>query len=175
MGKFFKAVVLTVVAGYFGCSGKPQRTPERNFYFDVKVHQNDKFTIGLSAYLNDQIPRKKYTITNRSGLEWPYYAALEPDETIAQDSLMPPHWFLHKMILRDAHTVLHKDDYLVDIHLMPHSDTIPNYLVEISFMDSTGLKVSANSGIHFVDAAELLPGETIYDHLLKSIVRYSFK
>jgi hypothetical protein len=175
MANFIKTLLLIIAICLFSCAEKSQPIPERNFYFEIKTHQNDAFTIDLAEFLKDKIPQKKYTITNHSGLTWPFYAALELNESISPDSLMPPHWFLHKMIFRDANAVLEKDDYLVEIHLMPKIDTTANYEVKISKMDSTGLTVSGGSGVHFVDTVELSSRPVIYDHFMKSIIRYSFK
>ena len=175
MANFVKSLLVVVAGCLFSCSEKSQPMPERNFYFEVKTHQNDTFTSGLAEFLKDKIPQKKYTITSQSGLTWPFYASLDLNESIAADSLMPPHWFLHKMIFRDANAVLEKDDYLVEIHLMPKIDTLANYEVKIFMMDSTGLTVSGGSGVHFVDTVEFSSRLAIYDHFMKSIIRYSFK
>jgi hypothetical protein len=166
---------LVIAVAMLSCSENGKRTPERNFYFEIKTYQQNDFSTSLASYLMSNIPQKKYVITNRSGLEWPYYAGLELDETILLDSLMPPHWNVHKMILKDFNSVLKTDDHLVRIDLMPQLDTIPNYRVEIYEMDSTGLTFSASSGIHFIDSTEFSPNLSLSDYCLKSIIRYSFK
>lgn len=131
--------------------------------------------MAVTDFLKSEIPKKKYTVTNQSGISWPYYAAIELDETISIDSLMPPHWFLHKMIVRENNFTLKKEDHLVRIQLMPQLDTVLNYQVDIYEMDSTALTLSATTGIHFVDSAAFLDQRSLLDHYLKSIIRYSFK
>jgi hypothetical protein len=167
------------------CSENSGRTPERNYYIEIRTLQGDNYNKAIAEFLRESIPQKKYTITNGSSQAWPYYFELELDENISKDSLMSPHWYIHRMILKDSSLVLTKDDYLVRIDLMPDPDTIPNYLVQIYEIDSSGYKLSATSGIHFVDTAEFyshipktvhIPShDQLYDHYLKSIIRYSFK
>lgn len=129
----------------------------------------------LATYLEANIPKHKYTITYSSGQAWPYYAALDIDETIAADSLMPPHWYLHKMIMKDSSLILKSEDHLVQIKLMPQPDTIPNYQVDIFEMDSSKLMLTGTTGIHFVDSTEFPTRQSLFDYYLKSIIRYSFK
>lgn len=175
MRNLCKFMMLIITAGMLSCSDKSQRTSERNFYFEIRTYQNNEFSNGLATFLKNRIPQKKYAITNRSALVWPYYAPLELDETISIDSLMPPHWYLHKMIFKDLNSVLKMDDHLVRIDIMPHPDTITNYRVEIYEMDSFGLTFSASSGIHFIDSTEFSSTLSLSDYCLKSIIRYSFK
>jgi hypothetical protein len=167
--------MLIIPAVMLACSDGSRHTPERNFYFEIKAYQNNEFNNRLATFLKNRIPQQKYAITNRSGLVWPYYATLELNETISIDSLMPPHWYVHKMIFKNSNSVLEKEDHLVRIDLMPHLDTIPNYRVEIYKMDSTGLAFSASSGIHFVDPAKFSSHQSLHEHCLKAIIRYSFK
>ena len=170
-----KATLSIVMAVMLSCSQNSQHTPERNFYFEMRTYQNNKFSNELAAFLKNNIPQQKYAITNRSGLAWPYYATLDLNETIALDSLMPPHWYVHKMVLKNLNTALKVDDHMVWIDIMPHPDTIPNYRVEIYEMDSTGLTFSASSGIHFIDSTKFSSTSTLSDYYLESIIRYSFK
>lgn len=175
MRNSFTYILLTAFFIFFSCSEKKTVTPEENFYFEIKVHKNDKYNSDLAKFLNDEIPKKKYTITNSSGLTWPYYAEIDLDETISIDSLMPPHWYLHKMITKDLNSVLEREDHLVKIDLMPQPDTTLNYSLNIYLMDSTGLSLAGTSGIHFVDSTEFLSRPELFDYYLKSIIRYSFK
>src|SRR5579885_1089351 len=101
------------------CSPKRNLAPDRNFYFEVITHDDGEFSTGLSTYLNSRIPKKKYTITNHSGLTWPFYKELDLDEHIVKDSLMPPHWYLHKMIPFSKGQQLKRDEFLVKIDLLP--------------------------------------------------------
>ncbi|MEK6781064.1 MAG: hypothetical protein AABY93_05135 [Bacteroidota bacterium] len=168
-------ILIFFAAVLFSCSDSSKLAPERNFYFEIKTYQNNAFNNELAAFLKKRIPQQKYTITNRSGLVWPYYEALELNEKISIDSLMPPHWYLHKMIFKDSNSVLKADDHLVRIDVMPQPDTLPNYRVEIYEMDSIRLKFTATSGIHFIDSTEFSSKQSLADYYLKSIVRYSFK
>ena len=158
------------------CSFAPNHNaPEKNFFFEIVIHNHDNYSIQLSDYIKNHIAQNKYTITNQSGLQWPFYKELKPDEDIPRDSLMPPHWFVHRMIPKKPNQPLEIDDYLVQINLVPQPDTIPNYSVEIFRMDSAGLVLSASTGIHYVDSTEFSTPETLSDVYLKSILRYSFK
>jgi len=148
-------------------------TPERNFYYEIQSH--DSASNQLSEYLTKHISTHKYTITNQSGLEWPFYKELQEDEDIPRDSLMPPHWFLHKMIPKKSNQLLKINEYIVRIDLSPKPDTLPNYSVEIFRMDSTGLVLSARTGIHYFDSSEFTTREALNVLYLKSIIRYSFK
>lgn len=166
---FMTAVVL------LACSDNAKRTPDKNFYFEIKTFQQNDFSMMLATLIESRVPLKKYVITNRSGLEWPYYAELELDEDIPLDSLMPPHAFAHRMIFMDSNSVLKPGDYLVRFELMPHLDTIPNYRVEVYEMDSSELTISGTSGIHYVDATAFPSNLSLVEHCLKSVIRYSFK
>jgi hypothetical protein len=159
----------------FSCSDTSKRVPELNYYVEIKTNQDDSVNNELAAFLAANIPKYKYTFTYRSGQAWPYYAVLELDETISADSLMPPHWYLHKMMIREESTILKNRDHLVRIELMPKSDTILNYRVDIYQMDATALTFSATTGVHFVDSARLPANLSLPEYYLKSIIRYSFK
>lgn len=157
------------------CSPKKKLAPDRNFYFEIIAHGENESSKKLAAYLKGQIPKKKYTITNHSGLTWPFYKELNLDEHIPSDSLMPPHWYLHKMIPFDNSKEVMRDEFLVKIDLLPQPDTLPNYSVTIFKKDSTGLTLSAESGIHYIDSAEFTSRNSLFDTYLRSIIRYSFK
>lgn len=165
-------IALTLLA----CTRSSDKTaPERNFYFEVIANQKNDSLRRLAAFITHQITGKKYTITNHSGREWPFYRTLQTDEEISRDSLMPPHWFVHHMVPLDARQTIRMDEFVVRIFLLPKPDTLPNYAVEIYRMDSTGLTLSGETGIHFIDSTEFSPPETLREHYLKSILRYSFK
>jgi len=181
-----RCVQLTLALIFLSCSETSRRAPERDYYVEIVSSQTDTFSKDLTEYLATRIPQKKYTFTNGSGTSWPYYAAFELNEDVPIDSLMPPHWYVHKMTIRDCGTTLNRDDHLVRIDVMPDPDTIPNYRVEIYEMDSVGLTLSGSSGIHFIDTVaffsqshhnppEFSSRQLLYDHFLKSIIRYSFK
>jgi len=157
---------------FYACTSN-HNAPERIFYCEIQSH--DSTSNRLSEYLTNHISNHKYTITNHSGLEWPFYKELQEDEDIPKDSLMPPHWFLHKMIPKKSNHQLKIDEYLVRIDLSPKRDTLPNYSVEIFRMDSSGLVLSADTGIHYIDSSEFTTRETLNELYLKSIIRYSFK
>lgn|GEM_PF-2008122 len=166
--------LLIVLFLHFCCACTSNHsTPERNFYFEIQSH--DDASKQLAEYITQRISRHKYTITNQSGLEWPFYKELQEDEDIPKDSLMPPHWFLHKMIPKKTNQQLKIDEYFVRIDLSPRLDTLPNYSVEIFRMDSTGLVLSGRTGVHYIDSSEFTTRETLNELYLKSIIRYSFK
>ena len=170
LGKtFLVGIILTA------CSAKREYAPDRNFYVEVITHQTDDASLNLATYTKEQIPQKKYTITNHSGMIWPFYKELELHERIPKDSLMPPHWFVHRMILLKMVEEIRPDEFLVRIDVMPHADTLPNYNVRIFRKDSTGLELSGQSGIHFLDSAEFASPNNLPEVYLKSIIRYSFK
>lgn len=159
-----------------GCTTKnTSYAPDRNFYFEVLTTGQDTLTQNLALYIKEQIPKRKYTITNHSGTEWPFYKPLQLDEEIPSDSLMPPHWFVHKMMPLKRGKKLVPDEFLVRINVFPQPDTLPNYSVDIFRMDSTGLSLSGQSNIHFIDSTEFSSAKSLYEVYLKSVIRYSFK
>jgi hypothetical protein len=151
------------------------RTPEKDFYYEIHANSEDPFTQELSLYLTEQIPKKKYTFTNRSSQFWPYYEAIPLDSTLPADSLMPPHWYLHVMIPKEKDSDLKMGDHLVKIDLVANADTPGSYEVKVFEQDSTGLTLTGTSGVHFVDTASFKGKEETFEHYLKSIIRYSFK
>jgi hypothetical protein len=169
-----RLTLFITAAGFFSCWNKSSHTPERNFYFEIKVNRQDSLARNLERYLIEEIPQKKYTITHESANVWPYYAALDLHESINPDSLVPPHWFVHKMIFRDS-LLLNSDDRLVIIHVMPKMDTALNYRVQVFNVESGGLRSTADTGIHFVDSAAFRSPRALMDYYLKSVVLSSFK
>jgi len=79
------------------------------------------------------------------------------------------------MIPKKSNQHLEINEYIVRIDLLPQPDTLPNYSLEIFRMDTTGLILSARTGIHFIDSTESKGHETLNELYLKSIIRYSFK
>ncbi len=169
------SILSLLFACQMGGAGGRNVAPDHNYYVEISTLQNDNYNNALVTYLIDKIPNHKYTITNQSGLHWPYYKELELNEEILLDSLMPPHEFVHKMQMRETGTGLQNGDHVVRIELMPKQDTIPNYRVNIYTMDSTALVFSASSEIHFVDTTRFPSFRELSEYYLKSIVRYSFK
>lgn len=168
-------VIMFIALMGLSCSDSVKRVPERNYYVEIKTNQNNIFNMELATFLQANIPQYKYTITYSSGQAWPYYAALHLDETIAADSLMSPHWYLHKMIMKGSNLILKSEEHLVQIELMPQPDTIPNYQMDIFEMDSSKLMLTATTGVHFVDTTQFPTRQSLFDYYLKSIIRYSFK
>ncbi len=170
LGKIF-LIGITLTA----CSPKPDYAPDRNFYVEVITHQTDDTSLKLATYIKEHFPHKKYTITNHSGLTWPFYKELELDERISKDSLMPPHWFVHRMIPFEKDQEIKADEFLVRIDVQPQPDTLPNYNVRIFRKDSIGLALSGQSGIHYLDSTEFTSPNNLLEVYLKSVIRYSFK
>jgi hypothetical protein len=157
------------------CQSDKRYAPDRSFYFEIINHGKDDASVTLASSIEEQIPQRKYTITNHSGLTWPFYKELELDERISKDSLMPPHWFVHRMIPFKKNQLIKPNEFLVRIEVLPKHDTLPNYSVEIFRMDSTGLSLSGQSGIHYIDSTEFASSHQLFEIYLKSIIRYSFK
>jgi hypothetical protein len=168
--KRFLFITLILVA----CNDKREFAPERNFYFEVLTNDERQSTKELVQFLRREIPKAKYTITNHSGLAFPFYKALNPKEKIVKDSLMPPHWFVHRMIPYEK-TEIKKDEFLVKIFVMPDQCSIPNYRIDIFKMDSTGLTLSGKADVHYIDSTEFDSKKALLDLYLKSVIRYSFK
>lgn len=146
--------------------------PEKNYYFSVSASPNNLQTEKLKKYIEFKIPKQKYTITNQSGLTWPYYRAFELDEPVIQDSLMSPHWFIHRMLPLDEEKEIEVGAHLVNIEL--GNDSILYYHLIVFTQQENGLRLTANTGKHFIDSAHF---EKINwpNYLLQSIVRDSFK
>jgi hypothetical protein len=157
------------------CSPRKKYAPDRNFYFEISTLEKSMLSAKLEEYLREQLPKKKYTITNESGLTWPFYKELNLEDDILQDSLMPPHWYLHKMIPLVDTKEIKRDEFLVKIDLLPRADTLPNYSLKIFRMDSAGLKLSAETGIHYIDSTEFNSQSSLVDAFLRNIIRFSFK
>lgn len=176
MRKLILGLMVTMCIAIFeNCSPKKKIAPDRNFYFEVTTHDNTELSVALATYLKSHIAEKKYTITHHSGMTWPFYKELGLNEEIVQDSLMPPHWFVHRMIPATHQQEINRDEFLVKIDLQPKRDTLPNYSVTIFKMDSVGLSLSAETGIHYIDSTEFSSKNSLFETYLRSIVRYSFK
>ena len=66
-------------------------------------------------------------------------------------------------------------EFYVDIKVMPVADTLLNFQLYIYQMDSAGLGLTAVPRIHYIEPAQAQDSVKIYDTILKSIIRYSFK
>ena len=169
-----RASIVTVFI-LIACGGSGNYAPDRNFYFEVVSSDSSGASGALGGFLREEIPKHKYTITRQSGLTWPFYRELGLNEKIARDSLMPPHWFVHRMVPYRNGESIRKDEYLVRIYVMPDPKATPNYSIDIFRMDSTGLTLSGRADIHYIDSSEFRLQGSVYDLYLKSVVRYSFK
>ena len=158
------------------CDSKKEGVaPDVNFYYSVQFPDLDSVKIHAD-YISEQIPLHKYAITNASGYSWPFYQEFSLDETVMSDSLMPPHWFIHKMKpIKGARYKIKEGEYHVVIDLYPQLDTLPNYNVKIYQMEGDSLRLSANTGIHYILSNEYHSNEELSSLLLESIIRYSFK
>lgn len=157
------------------CTSRPANYVEdRLYYFRVNSH-NSPEAVALKSFLENEIPRYKYTITHGSGTNWPYYKQLQLDEQISFDSLMPPHSFVHKMVPYNKIYPVLKDEFVVQIDLFPLRDTFPNYNVSIFRQTADSLELSATSGIHFIMPGEFKTQSELSQKMLENILRYSFK
>ncbi|MEQ8302429.1 MAG: hypothetical protein RIB47_03475 [Cyclobacteriaceae bacterium] len=143
---------------------------DRSFYFTITSPRDQD----LVNYLGAQMDNQRVAITNQSGTAWPFYETIETQEQLPIDSLMPPHHFVH-LLKQKANNDISLGDYYVDVKVMTKSDTLPNYDLTIYRMDSTGLEVSARTGIHYLNPRDTLDTKHLRETLLKSIIRYSFK
>lgn len=155
-----------------GCD-KSVDAPEVNYYFKFETKQNKPVVRKIISFLETELPKQKYAITNQSGRKWPYYQAFDIQEKVHLDSLMPPHRFLHRMVPLSSSVKTKNDDYVVLFSILPQPDTIFNYQVEIFYQESNLLQKSGDSGIHFMDT--LNTNQPWIIELKKSIIRYSFK
>ena len=147
--------LLILVAFMIACRAKPEHpAPDRNFYFEVKSNSSSVKADQYRKYLLENIPKYKYSITNASGQTWPFYQAFDLDEAVAQDSLMPPHWFIHKMIPFNDRVEIKEDEFMVRIEIFVFPDTIPNYGVTIFRKQGNELTLSGSSGTHFIESSE---------------------
>ena len=170
--KLFLILLCAMVAG---CNSKPQEyAPDRNYYFTVKSNSSSETSAVVKKYLETNIPAFKYTITNASGIQWPYYKAYELDEKVHRDSLAIPHTIIHRMIPLENNKPS-EGEFLVQIEIFEEPDTIPNYSVTIFRQTNNQRQLSASTGIHYIHPSEYRTSDQLADLLLKNIVRYSFK
>ena len=159
-----------------GCQSKPDNTaPERNFYFKIKSNSSSEIAEKCRLYLEGAIPSHKYSITNASGYEWPYYESFDLEKAVNKESLMPPHFFIHKMIPFNENQVINNDEFYVEIDIFVQADTLPNYRVTIFRKQDNALELSGTSGMHFIQSNEFKSSDDLSELFLKSILRYSFK
>ncbi len=148
--------------------------PEKNYYFTVQTPVDDTGAEKIRTYLEANIPKQKYTITNQSGGQWPFYQGFDLNEKIHPDSLMPPHWFVHRMLLKDDGGKIDTGEYFVEIEILPEPDTLLNFNVSVFLMKENGLELTATSGVHYIDTT-LYQKKDWLQFLQQSVVRYSFK
>lgn len=153
-----------------GCSFEDDNIAKDKIYH-FSVSSQSATASELTAYLIENMDNKRVAITNRSGQAWPYYEIIEEDKKVLIDSLMPPHKVVHRLKAKSGQAIKNGEYYL-DIKVMIIPDTLPNYELYIYKMDSMELKLSAQTGVHFI---ENQPSSELYEFFLKSLVRYSFK
>ena len=169
-------IVLFLIPLFVACSqSKKKNAPDINYYFEVRCGSEKPKCKELKQFLDENIPRHKYTITNQSGYSWPYYQAYELDVPVPLDSLMPPHHHIHKMVPKGSIENMKEGEYLVQIDIYTTSDSIPDFNVNVFLMGNTGLTLSGTSGLHIADTLRVTKSLSLNEVLLKSIVRYSFK
>ena len=158
--------------GLAECSAPEKNSaPEKDYYFSVSGNPNNLQTERARRYLETTIPKQKYTITNQSGLKWPYYRAFALWEPVIQDSLMPPHWFVHRMLPLKKNEIK-LNEHLIKIEL--NTDSAFYYQVTVFTQQENGLRLTANTGRHFIDSAHLQKSDWP-NYLLQSVLRDSFK
>jgi hypothetical protein len=153
---------------------KKDMAPDKNYYFSIEIPPNNGKAEMIRDFLSTSIPTKKYTITNSSGMHWPYYQSFDLEEEVNPDSLMPPHWFVHRMVLNKQSDTIPIGDNFVRIEICPRTDTLLNYNVSVFAMKNHGLEMTATSGIHFLDTCRHTTNDML-QLLQQSMLRYSFK
>jgi len=149
--------------------------PEITYYVEITCGAQTPECLQLKQYLEDNIPRYKYTITNESGYVWPFYQAFEKDVPVPAASLMIPHWQIHHMELKKKGKQLKEGEVLLQIDLYSASDTLPDFNVTISKIKDSKLSLSAKTGIQNFYSFHQDSTLTTQDIILKSVIRYSFK
>lgn len=166
-------LIILFIGLHSSCRHEPDNfAKDKNFYFTIT--SPSKNTTNLVRFLKENMNNKRVTITYRSGEVWPFYYILDEDEKLPYDSLMPPHYYIHAMKELDGDEIL-PGEYFVDIQVMPVPDTIPNYELTVFLMDSLGLKATGHIATHYLEASQAADSTLIYDTILKSLIRYSFK
>lgn len=159
-----------------GCASKPEEyASERNFYFTVETESTSNSVLAVKRYLENVIPKHKYSITNSSGSNWPYYQAFELDERVPSNTIVPPHTFVHRMVPFKEELKIEEDEFLVQVVIFEKPDTIPNYSVTIFRRKENEFKLSASSGLHFIQPSEYETQNQLAEAILKNCLRYSFK
>ncbi len=173
--RFAAPLLFAVLAG---CGGQPAYTgayaSTKIFYFEVKCPTGGPNCMEAKAYLEQEIPKYKYTFSPGSSRTWPYYRAYLPDSQVPYDSLIPPHTQLHRLLPYSERPWFGGGEYLVSILLYPTQDSIPEYRVDVYRINPGDPELTGTSGIQF---AEQRPGMslTMPEILLRSVIRYSFK
>ena len=145
---------------------------DRMFYYQVSSPTRN--TSNLVSFVSENLNNKRVTITHQSGQDWPFYYVLDEREELPYDSLMPPHFYIHLLKKKKDEKIL-PGEFYVDIKIMPVADTLPNFQLHIYQMDSAGLGLTAVPRIHYLEPTQAQDSVKIYDTMLKSIIRYSFK
>lgn len=161
-----------------GCGGQPADkgtyASSKIFYFEVNCPTGGPNCAEAKRYLDQEIPKYKYTFSPGSSRTWPYYSAFPPDAQVPYDSLIPPHTQLHRLLPRSEKPWIGGGESLVTIDLYINSDSIPDYLVNVYRLDQGNAVLTGTSGPQL---AIQRPGMSLSmpEILLKSVIRYSFK
>ncbi len=168
--------IFTIIALISCKTNNENIAPDKNFYYSIEFPTENPEAQLHAAYIAERIPQFKYAITNSSGYHWPFYQSFDRDENVAIDSLMPPHWFTHKMIPAGKQkSEIDEGDYYVMISLYPEPDTLPNYNVIVYKMEVDSLHLSATTGVHYIQPQEYTSNASLSQLLLETVLRYSFK
>ena len=156
-----------------GCSGEKDNVAKDKIYYYTVTSPVDSVS-DLVHFLRKNLNNKRVAITNGSGLAWPFYKVIEPNEDLPLDSLMPPHHFVH-LLREKGDNKIAPQEYYIDIRVMIETGSQPSYELFIYKMTPTGLELTAKTGIHHLNASSFEDKASLYDLFLKSIIRYSFK
>lgn len=155
------------------CNSSREDIATNKIYYYTISSPSDSATL-LVNFLKENLDNKRVAITHGSGLTWPYYKVIAPNEDLPLDSLMPPHHFAH-VFKEKGNYQIEVQEYFIDIRVMIETDTLPNYELLTYKMHPTGLELNSKTGIHYPDLSRYHDEASLHDLFLKSIIRYSFK
>lgn len=171
LAKIISATIFGLVI--FGCDATTENIAANKIYYYTVSSPSDS-AANLVTFLTESLDNKRVAITNGSGLTWPFYKIIKPNEDLPLDSLMPPHDFVH-LLREKGDNQIAPEEYYIDIRVMIETGSQPSYELFIYKMTPAGLELTAKTGIHHLDASSFEGKASLYDLFLKSIIRYSFK
>ena len=174
--RYCAALCLVILTGCGGqpASDEPGLAGTTRLYFRVECLSNGPRCQEVKKYLEAEIPKFKYSFTEQSSRQWPYFQAFNLDARVPIDSLLPPHTRLHQLLpygSMDSEEGIHE---VVVVELFSQSDSIADYQVNIFQLDQPSGELLGTSGLHTVEVTgnDSLPVREI---IKRSVIRYSYK